>query len=96
MYILIYLLNLFDLICTTYLVSKYGIEIEGNPIGRFIFTSADTIILFKVLIPAAALVQLWKYREHKLAQVALWLLLIVFILLTLYHLYIILKLRRNL
>ena len=96
MYITIYLLNIFDLLCTTYLVSKYGIEIEQNPIGKFILTSVDAVILFKVLIPAAALVQLWKYREHKLAQVASWLLLVVFALLTLYHLYIILKLRRNL
>lgn len=89
---IIYILNLFDLACTGYLVCKYGLDIEGNPIGRFILTSVDSIIIFKVLIPAAALVQIWKYRDHKLAQVALWLLLGVFAVLTIYHLYLIWRL----
>ena len=38
MLILTYLLNILDYIFTLYWVRKFGIEIEGNPIGRWVFS----------------------------------------------------------
>lgn len=35
--IIAYVLNLFDLVMTNYWVNKYGLEIEGNPIGRWLY-----------------------------------------------------------
>ena len=35
--IITYLLNLFDLVMTTHWVNKFGIDIEANPIGRWLY-----------------------------------------------------------
>lgn len=34
-----YLLNLFDLFMSRLYVNRYGISVEGNPIGRWLFTN---------------------------------------------------------
>lgn len=73
-----------------YLVSKYGVDIEGNPIGRFILTSGDGILLFKILIPALALLILYKYNCKKI----LYALLTLFILLSIYHIIILLEVHK--
>lgn len=47
--ILTYLLNLFDLAMTTYWVRLYGLSIEANPIGRWLFEN-NLVWVFKVFI----------------------------------------------
>ena len=37
-YLITYLLNLFDLVMTNRLVNMYGLSVEGNPIGRWLYT----------------------------------------------------------
>lgn len=32
-----YLLNLFDLLCTNYWIKKFGLDIEANPVGRWLY-----------------------------------------------------------
>lgn len=37
--IVIYVLNIIDLIATMLLVKRFGIQIEGNPIGKWLILS---------------------------------------------------------
>ena len=53
-----YLLNLFDLEMTAYWVSLYGLEVEGNPIGRWLYKSG---IVYPVKILVVGLL-LWLLR----------------------------------
>nr|DAG04020.1 MAG TPA: hypothetical protein [Myoviridae sp. ctbEa13] len=90
MYITIYLLNIFDLLCTTYLVSKYGIEIEQNPIGRFLYSHPRLLIYVKVLFVGFCLLIL---KRHK-CKIIGYVLLTLFILLTIYHIIILLEVHK--
>ena len=54
-----YLLNLFDLAMTAYWVSLYGVEIEGNPIGRWLYSTG---IVYPVKILVVGLL-LWLLHE---------------------------------
>ena len=91
MYILIYLLNLFDLLCTTYLVSKYGIEIEQNPIGRVLYNNSQLLIYVKVLLVGFCLLILKRHSANIYCKVTSIILLILFILLSFYHIFILIK-----
>lgn len=63
-YIITYILNLFDLAVTTYWVSKYGIEIEGNPIGRWLYRTG-AVYPVKILLIGALLALLWALTKIK-------------------------------
>ena len=89
MYLTIYLLNIFDLICTTYLVSKYGLDIEANPIGRILLKSTALVIFYKVFIVAGSLYVMYKNSSNKLTVVLSWAVLFVYAALLLYHLIVI-------
>ena len=91
MYIAIYLLNIFDLICTTYLVSKYGIEIELNPIGRFLYSYPQLLIYVKVLLVGFCLLILKRHNCKIIGYV----LLTLFILLSIYHIIILLEVHKQ-
>ena len=48
-FVVTYALNIFDLIATRILISKYGNKVEANPIGRFLFQNGIAEV-FKVCI----------------------------------------------
>lgn len=86
--ILIYLLNLFDLFATQRLVNKYGLAVEANPVGQWLFNSG-MVYIFKIVIVGLALAVLWKFGKNKLAIVLSWVVLGIFAMLTAYHIIII-------
>lgn len=90
MYLIIYLLNIFDLICTTYLVCKYGLDIEGNPVGRFLYSNPQLLIYVKVLLVGFCLLIL---KRHK-CKIIGYVLLTLFILLSIYHIIILLEVHK--
>ena len=94
MYIIIYLLNIFDFICTTYLVSKYGIEIEQNPIGRLFLTDTARAAEWKILFIGCCIFTLYRFREHKLCKILSYIVLACYIILSVYHIYILWRLRK--
>ena len=94
MYIAIYLLNIFDLICTTYLVSKYGIEIELNPIGRLFLTNIEGAAELKILFIGFCILTLYRLREHRLCKILSYVVLACYIILSIYHIYILWRLRK--
>lgn len=57
-YLLTYLLNLFDLAFTMYMVNRFGIEVEGNPIGRWLIQSGS-VYAVKIGFMAVALYLLY-------------------------------------
>lgn len=80
-----YLLNLFDLAMTTLWVKLYGIEAEGNPIGRWLFENnmAWAVKIFAVG-GLLALMGVCIRKRPRLAPVA-YIPLVVYGLLAVYH-----------
>ena len=95
MLIITYLLNIIDYLFTLYWVRKYGIEIEGNPIGRWMFSN-NVAWLFKIVIIGVLLgvVGYYVHRHPEDAYLA-WICLIVYGLITLYHIALFLIIRRG-
>ena len=85
--IVIYILNIIDLIATTLLVKRFGIQIEGNPIGKWLIET-NLVWFVKIFIVGAALLLLFKFKNNKLAIVGSWITLITFSLLAVYHIFI--------
>lgn len=63
-YIITYILNLFDLTMTTYWVRRYGIEIEANPIGRWLYQTG-VVYPVKIIGVGALLLLLHKAIEQR-------------------------------
>lgn len=80
--IITYILSLLDLAFTLYL-SKYG-DIEANPFGRALLKNTFLAIAYKVVIVGAALIVIYSV-QNKFADVMSWVLLAVFVALTIYH-----------
>lgn len=53
-----YALNLFDLVMTSHWIALYGIDIEGNPVGRFLY---ETGLVYPVKIVGMAFLFLLLY-----------------------------------
>ena len=87
--IIAYLLNLFDLYRTTVLVEKYGIGIEANPIGRWLFINHHAFQV-KVLGVGVAMLTLYYLITLKPEwEWTSWLILAIYYLLAIYHLIIV-------
>lgn len=82
--ITIYILSLLDLAFTLYLQARFG-EIEANPFGIMLLSNTISAIFYKVVVVLIALLVLWRFRENKLAGALSELVLLIFILLTMYH-----------
>lgn len=86
LYLITYLLNLFDLICTNYWITQCGISIEANPIGRWLYEN-HLAVQVKVFMAPILLLVLYDYakRNPKWEWVS-WLLLAAYSILSIYHL----------
>ena len=80
------ILNALDALFTVYLVNKYDIDIELNPVGKWLIISKYGLII-KIIVVSLLIVLLYTLKtKYPLARYALLFLLIVFSLLTVYHL----------
>lgn len=81
-----YVFNLIDLIATIYLISLFGLSVEGNPIGRWLIRT-NLVCPFKIGVVGGLLltIGLLSKRNRKTANIASWLLLLAFSALTVYH-----------
>ena len=82
--IVIYMLNIIDLIATMLLVKRFGLEIEGNPIGKWLIET-NLVWFVKIVIVGAALLGLYKLQEIKIARTASTVILVVYSILVIYH-----------
>lgn len=80
-----YLLNLFDLAVTSHWVKRFGIEIEGNPIGRWLYET-DTVHLVKTVGMGVLILFLYfALKAHPRWRWVSWLLFISYGTVALYH-----------
>lgn len=81
-----YIFNLIDLIATMYLVSLFGLSVEGNPIGRWLIQT-NLVYPFKIGLVGGLLlaIGLLGKRNKKAANIGSWVLLLAFSALTVYH-----------
>ena len=82
--IVIYVLNIIDLIATMLLVKCFGVQIEGNPIGKWLIET-NLVWFVKIVIVGAALLGLYKLQEIKIAHTASTVILVVYSILVIYH-----------
>ena len=82
-----YLLNIIDYLFTSYWVNLYGISIEGNPLGRWLFEN-DLAGIVKIFIVGGAFLLLGvffkKYPKYKPVAVIP---LVVYGFVVMYHIY---------
>ena len=80
------ILNALDALFTVYLVNKYDIDIELNPVGKWLIPSKYGLLI-KIIVVSLLVVLLYTLKtKYPLARYALLFLLIMFSLLTVYHL----------
>lgn len=73
-----------DVIFTAIFIKKFGIEIEANIVGRFLFQHPILLILVKIL---SSLAVVWLSKTNsKLAQISLMIIFIIYSLIIVYHL----------
>lgn len=84
--IITYIFNLIDLIVTMYLVSLFGLSVEGNPIGRWLIRT-NLVYPFKIGVVGGLLlaIGLLSEKNRGTTDVCSWILLIIFFGLTIYH-----------
>ena len=82
--IVIYVLNIIDLIATMLLVKRFGLEIEGNPIGKWLIET-NLVWFVKIIIVGVALFGLYRLQGIKTAHTASTVILVVYSILVIYH-----------
>ena len=89
--IIAYLLNLFDLVMTSHWVNKFGIEIEANPIGRWLYQN-HLAVPFKAFGFGALLIALYfGIKSNPKWGWTSWVVLAVYSILAIYHIFIAIK-----
>ena len=92
--IIAFVLNIADYLFTLYFVHLYGLEVEANPIGRWLLEKPWRGIVFKVFGIAALLAVLYVFRSHTIAVIGSWIVLVVYAALVLCHILILVITRR--
>ena len=92
--IITFVLNIADYLFTLYFVHLYGLEIEANPIGRWLLKKPCRGIVFKVLGIAALLAVLYVFRSHKIAVIGSWIVMVAYAALVIYHIVLLVITRR--
>lgn len=80
-----YLLNIIDYLFTAHWVRSYGLEIEANPIGRWMLETVPRQVVFKLILPAIGLLILCWFRDHKLAGILKWVVFGIYAVIVVYH-----------
>ena len=91
LYILTYLLSLFDLARTLYLTTKFANDIEGNPFGMWLLSDKWATIIFNVVVVGALIFLLWRFRNCDIARWGMYIACGVYALFAIYHIILIIK-----
>ena len=94
-FVITYLLNLFDLLCTLHWVNLYGIGIEANPIGRWLISTNLAIPVKTIGIGACFIALYAGVKRYPRWNWTGWLVLGVYGVLAVYHLFIALTVLRG-
>lgn len=77
LYLIAYLLNVFDAVATWVWFKRYGIEIELNPVGRWLLENG-LMRVFKLGVVGWLLLFLYANRDTTASVVGAWVVLIVY------------------
>lgn len=80
----IFICNIIDVIATLGLYST-GIFYEVNPIMRCLIKFPIAFIIFKITIVSVALLKLWEEKDDRVAQIAINICWIIYLLLAIYY-----------
>lgn len=86
-----YALNLLDLFFTTRLIRKYGVEVEANPIGRWLYETGAVYVVKIVGVGLLLLVLYFTLKAKPSWGWVSWVLLAVYGALALYHIVILIS-----
>lgn len=84
-----YILNVFDLLATASLVAKFGAGIEGNPMGVMLLSDPRYAVVYKVFVIAALMFLIYAFRRHKAARIGTYAVFCAYLMLGIYHCWII-------
>lgn len=90
---LTYLFCIFDYVCTRHWIEQFGVEVEANPIGKWLFSFGGGVFAFlvKCVLSLAALIFLYCFRSNTFGKVGIWALFLTYLAVTIYHIVIIIK-----
>ena len=90
-----YLFCVFDYLCTQHWINEFGIDIEANPFAIWLFNIGHGALAFfvKCFLVGVLLMVIYFFRENQFAQVGAWILFTVYLALTVYHIFIFIKVR---
>ena len=86
-----YVLNLFDLAMTTHWVRRYGVEIEANPIGRWMYKSGAVYPAKIVGVGLLLWLLHWAVAKKEWCDAASWAVLAVYGFVAVYHIILAIK-----
>lgn len=88
-----YLLCVFDYACTRYWIKRFGVEVETNPIGRWLFQVGNGALAFfvKVVLSLFVLMFLYRFREVTLGKAGIWIIFLAYLAVAVYHIIILIK-----
>lgn len=84
LYLIAYLLNVFDAFATWVWFTRYGIEIELNPVGRWLLENG-LMCVFKLGVVGLLLLFLYANRDRTASVVGAWVVLIVYACICVHH-----------
>ena len=67
LYLVVYILNLYDLLISHYVINVWQVAAEGNLLMAPIIDSW-TVVFIKVVVMAAVMYLLWKKRHYRVAR----------------------------
>ena len=91
--ILAYLLCVFDYICTRHWIKRFGVEIEANHIGQWLFNAGSGALAFfvKVVLSFGLLAFLYQFRDVPLGKAGIWIIFLAYLAVAVYHIIILIK-----
>lgn len=84
--IIAYLLILFDLFMTRQWVALGGLSVDANPLGAWILSAGWRQVAFKIVLPLAVCLLLYRYKRRRAAVIGSWAILAVYAAIAVYHL----------
>lgn len=84
LYLIAYLLNVFDAVATWLWVARYGIDVELNPIGRWSLENG-LMWFFKLVVIGWSLLFMYANRDMTASVVGAWVILIVYAFICILH-----------
>lgn len=74
-----------DIISTTLMIYYFGLEIEGNGIGVWLYQHPIVFVAYKLVLTPCLVILLYQKRDFRLAKIGLWLVAVVYLIICIKH-----------